>query len=408
MLPVPEARAAILNALAPRPAADTALRDALGLCLAEPARAPRDSPPFDKATMDGYAVRSADCRAAPVTLTVIEEAPAGSVPTRTVGAGECCQIMTGAPLPEGADAVIPVEVAVREGDRVTLSPVSPPRPGAAVMACGAAVRTGDELVPAGIPLVPAMIGALAEAGYDPVRCVPRLRVAVLSTGDEVVPAGETPGPGQIRDANGPLLCAALAAVGATPVPLGLAGDDPAALAQKVRAGLDADALLISGGVSMGDFDLVPGVLTDCGVDRVFHKVNVKPGKPLWFGTKTEGERGATAVFGLPGNPVSSLTGFELFVRPALRRLGGWADCAREPLTAALTEAVANRGDRPLYRPVRLTETRAGLAATPVRWAGSGDLLGAAKANGAALVPAGTTLEAGEPVEAMRWTGCEGA
>ena len=404
MLSVPEARAAILNALAPRPASETGLVDAPGLCLTEPARAPADSPPFDKATMDGYAVRGADCRTVPVTLTVIEEVPAGSVPTRSVGSGECCQIMTGAPLPEGADAVIPVEVAVREGSRVTLSPVAPPRAGAAVMAKGAAVRTGEELVPAGMPLTPAMIGALAEAGSDPIRCVPRLRVAVLSTGDEVVPASETPGPGRIRDANGPLLCAALAAVGATPVPLGLAGDDRAALAEKVRAGLGADVLLISGGVSMGDFDLVPGVLADCGVDRVFHKVNVKPGKPLWFGTKG-GERGPIAVFGLPGNPVSTLTGFELFVRPALRRLGGWANCDPEPLTAALTEAVANRGDRPLYRPVRLTHAASGLRADPVRWAGSGDLLGAAKANGAVLVPAGAELEEGDAVEAIRWVGC---
>ncbi|QDT15699.1 molybdopterin molybdotransferase MoeA [Alienimonas californiensis] len=405
MLSVADACAAILDALPPRPATAAPLAEALGLCLTEPARATVDSPPFDKAMMDGYAVRSADCGGPPVTLTVIEEVPAGAVPTRTVGPGQCVKIMTGAPLPDGADAVIPVELSRRDGDRVTLSPPAPPQPGAAVMARGAAVEVGAELVAAGVPLTPAAIGLLAEHGYDPVPVVPRLRVAVLSTGDEVVPASQTPGPGQIRDANGPLLAAALAAAGATPVPLGLVGDDRAALTAKVREGLAADVLLLSGGVSMGDYDLVPGVLADCGVRQVFHKVNVKPGKPLWFGVH-DGDGRPTAVFGLPGNPVSSLTGFELFVRPALRRLAGRSSRTPRRLRARLTEAVANRGDRPLYRPVRLTPTPEGLAAEPVRWAGSGDLHGAAGANGAALIPGASHLAAGETVKAFRWAGCE--
>ncbi|MFH5806418.1 molybdopterin molybdotransferase MoeA, partial [Alienimonas sp. DA493] len=264
---------------------------------------------------------------------------------------------------------------------------------------------GTELVAAGVPLTPAAIGLLAEHGYDPVPAVPRVRVAFLSTGDEVVPAAAKPGPGQIRDANGPLLAAALAAAGATPVPLGRVGDDRDALAAKVREGLAADVLLLSGGVSMGDYDLVPGMLADCGVAQVFHKVNVKPGKPLWFGTRRNGDGPITAVFGLPGNPVSSLTSFELFVRPALRRLGGWTDCEPAPLRATLTGALSNRGDRPLYRPVRLTPTAEGLAAEPVRWAGSGDLRGAAAANGAALIPGESHLAAGDPVEAVRWAGC---
>ncbi len=416
MLSVSEARTAILAALAPRSGRALPLAEVAGLCLIEAARATADSPPFDKATMDGYAVRAADCGSPPVTLTVIEEAPAGCVPTRTVGSGECVKIMTGAPLPTGADAVVPVEISARDGDRVTLSPSRPPSPGAAVMARGAAVRTGEELVPAGVPLTPAAVALLAEHGFDPATVRPRVRIAVLTTGDELVPAAATPGPGQIRDANGPLLAAAIAAAGAVPVPLGHAVDDRAALAAKVREGLNADVLLLSGGVSMGDYDLVPGVLADCGVMQVFHKVNVKPGKPLWFGLferndepverNDEPGRGPTAVFGLPGNPVSSLTGFELFVRPALRRLGGWANCEPATAPATLTDAVTNRGDRPLYRPVRLTDTPAGLTATPVRWAGSGDLRGAAAANGAALVPGDAALAPGDRVDAVRWAGCE--
>ena len=410
MLNVAEARAAVLDSLAPRPAVPTPLADCLGLCLAGSVLATADSPPFAKATMDGYAVRSADCGTLPVELAVTEEVPAGSVPSRTVTAGTCVKIMTGAPLPAGADAVIPVEVAVRDGDQVRLSPEAPPKPGAAVMARGAAVRAGEELVSAGAPLSPAAVGVSAEHGFAPAAVVPRARAAILSTGDELVDAADAPGPGQIRDANGPLLAAAVAAAGAVPVPLGLAGDDRAALAARVRAGLEEDVLLVSGGVSAGDFDFVPGVLTDCGVRRVFHGVNVKPGKPLWYGV-ADGDRGPVAVFGLPGNPVSSLTGFELFVRPALRRLGGWADCEPIPVPATLRDAVTNRGDRPLWRPVRLA--LAGMTeglgrayvATPAPWAGSGDLRGAAAANGAALIPGGTTREAGSAVEAVRWAGC---
>ncbi|NNJ24837.1 gephyrin-like molybdotransferase Glp [Alienimonas chondri] len=404
MLSVPEARAAILAALAPRPATRVPLAEACGRCLSEPAVATVDSPPFAKAKMDGYATNAAECGSSHVTLTVVEEIPAGAVPTRSVGPGECAKIMTGAPLPDGADVVIPVECSERIVDRVSLSPPPAVRPGSCVMARGAAVRWGETLIAAGEPLTPAAIGLLAEHGFDPVAVTPKLRVAVLSTGDEVVPASLPPGPGQIRDANGPLLCAAIAAAGALPLPLGLAGDDRDALTAKVRDGLNADVLLISGGVSMGDYDLVPGVLADCGVRRVFHKINVKPGKPLWFGV-TENDRGPTAVFGLPGNPVSSLTGFELFVRPALRRLGGWSDCEPAPLSATLTEAIANRGDRPLYRPVRLTDGPAGLSAEPVRWAGSGDLRGAADANGAALIPSESQLAAGDRVDAIRWAGC---
>ena len=411
LLSVADARAAVLAELSARPASPVPLAGCRGLCLSEPAAAAADSPPFAKATMDGFAVRSADCAAVPVTLAVIEEVPAGSVPTRPVGAGECCKIMTGAPLPDGADAVIPVEVSRRDGGRVTLSPNSAPRAGAAVMARGAAVRAGQTVVPAGVPLTPAMIGALAEHGFDPATAVPPPRVAVLSTGDEVVPAAETPGPGQIRDANGPLLAAAAAAVGAVPVPLGPVGDDRAALAAAVREGLSCDALLVAGGVSAGDFDLVPGALADCGVRSVFHGVNVKPGKPLWFGVfapsderRERRERGVVPVFGLPGNPVSSLTGFELFVRPALRRLAGFAEAEVPPEPATLAAAVANRGDRPLYRPVALTRTAGGLKADPVNWAGSGDLRGAAAANGAALIAGGANLAAGDAVEVVRWCG----
>ena len=256
LLSLEDARRAVVGSLSPRPPVRAPLGDVPGLCLAEPVTAPEDAPPFDRATMDGYAVRSVDCARVPIALTVLGEIAAGAVPAVPVAPGGCVKIMTGAPLPDGADAVIPVEVSDRDGDRVTLSPQAPPRPGAAVARRGSAVRAGEPVVPAGVPLTPAHVGLLAAAGVDPALVRPRPRVAVLSTGDEVVPPSESPRPGQIRDANGPLLCSLAAAAGAAPVPLGIAGDDPDMLAVKVRAGLAADVLLVSGGVSAGDYDLV--------------------------------------------------------------------------------------------------------------------------------------------------------
>ena len=312
---VEEAQAEILARCTPLDMERVRLTDAAGRVTAESARAQVDLPPFPSSAMDGYAVRSADL---PGTLRVVGHIAAGLPAGVRLGAGEAMEISTGGVVPEGADAVAPIEVvAVGEGVVGVSEPIAP---GTHVRPRGGDVHSGDEVVPAGSRLAAAQLGALAAAGVAEVECVRRPHVAVLATGSELIPPGMPLEPGQVYEANTLMLDAALTSVGAVVERLPPVADDEAAHRAALQRGLEADVLVTSGGVSVGPHDLVRRIESELGVEEVFWQVAVKPGKPVSFGV-----RGRTLVFGLPGNPVSSLVGCELFVKPAVRALQGLAD-----------------------------------------------------------------------------------
>jgi molybdopterin molybdotransferase len=317
LLSLEEAQRRILERVVRLPLERVELAAAAGRILAEPAVARVDLPPFDASAMDGFAVRAEDT---PGRLPVVERIAAGRPATRPLAAGEAMGIATGAAVPAGADAVIPVEYVVDRDNEVEIA--DRVEVGASVRPRGGDLRAGDLVVAAGARLGPAQLGALAAAGVADISTARRPRAAVLSTGSELRRPGELLEPGQIYEANGVLLAAQLASAGADADGLEAVADDPEAHRAALERGLAADVLVSSGGVSVGPHDLVRAVGAELGVEEVLWGVAVKPGKPLWFGV-----RGATLCFGLPGNPVSSLVCFELFVRPAVLALQG----AAEPL-----------------------------------------------------------------------------
>jgi len=411
MIDLPEAIARIERAAARLPPRRMSLLDACGRALAAPVVSDVDSPPWDRAMMDGFAVRSDDFSkdaVKVVELDVAVDLAAGDVTSLTIARGACGRIMTGAPVPAGADAIVPVEAAVDDtarvhaGGRVRLRD-DQFRPGQHIGRQGAAFRRGQEVLAAGTTLGSAEIGLAAEAGATHVTAVPRVRVAILSTGSELVSPAAVPAFGQTRNSNGPMIAAAVQLLGAEPIPLGIAADRPEAIRAAVAQGLAADVLVLSGGVSAGDLDLVPEIFRQCGVEKIFHKVRLKPGKPVWFGMLRREGAASTLVFGLPGNPASSLVCFELFARPAIAILAGrpreaWHLPRRSARLTGPTKAAA---DRPVYLPCRLASSDAGLAATPLPWSGSSDLLGMAGAAGLLALPAGgRRYEAGEEVEVV--------
>jgi len=305
---IDEALALVLEWVQPLAAEDVPIARAAGRVVAELALAVTDLPPFDSSAMDGYAVRAADT---PGHLTVVGHSAAGKPEARALGAGEAIVISTGAVVPDGADAVVPVE---RTSGDVEVEGV---RPGDNIRPRGGDARTGDVIVEHGDVLRPAQLGALAAAGVVTVRCTRRPRVSVLATGSELRGPGETLAPGEIYESNTVLLAAQLESAGAEATVLASVGDDESATRAALKRGLESDVLVTSGGVSVGPHDLVRGALAELDAEEIFWRVAVRPGKPIAFAV-----RGGTLVFGLPGNPVSSLVGFELFVRPALLALQG--------------------------------------------------------------------------------------
>jgi molybdopterin molybdotransferase len=399
MLAVAEAQRLILQHARPLAPETASLGPSvLGLVLAEDVISDLDSPPYDKSMMDGYAVRCADLAAGQGTLAVVEEIPAGTTPTKAVERGQASRIMTGAPIPDGADAVVMVErTTMLDDHRVKVD--DRPRAGQNICARASELRRGDVVLASGTILRPQEIGLLGTVGRSSFKAVPRPRVCVLSTGDELVEANQAPGPGQIRNSNGPMLAAQVGRAGGVPRYLGIARDNLESLGPLVAEGLEADVLILSGGVSAGKLDLVPGVLRASGVVAHFHKVEMKPGKPVLFGTRVT-ER-TTLVFGLPGNPVSSFVGFELFVRPAFRRLRGLGDRVNDSLSAKLVEDCAYKTDRPTYHPARVEATDDGWHVRPVPWFGSPDLRGLTRANALVLFTAGDhTHRAGQRYPVM--------
>jgi molybdopterin molybdotransferase len=397
MITVSAAHALVLQHARPLPAEAAPLSPAaLGRVLAEDVPSDLDMPPHDKSIVDGYAVRCADLPHGHATLAVVDDIPAGRTPRVKLGPGQAARIMTGAPVPEGADAVVMVERTRASEDRIIIDD-RPPTPGQNILPRGKEMRKGDVVLKPGTVLRPPEFALLATVGRTSARLLPAPRVAVLSTGDEVVEPPGTPGPGQIRNSNGPMLLAQSARAGALPRYLGIARDTLDSLRPLVREGLQADVLVLSGGVSAGKLDLVPGVLQEAGVQPHFHKVVMKPGKPVFFGTLDHPDARRTLVFGLPGNPVSSLVCFELFIRPALRKLAGHADPGPVTVSAALAEDFAYPTDRPTYHPARLDTTPEGWRVRPVPWFGSADLRALLAANALVLLPAGDGKHrAGQP------------
>ena len=322
-----------------------ALDDALSRVLAGDVASDSDLPPFDRAAMDGYALRAEDVAGAPAALEVVGEVRAGQWPDLTVGPGQAVRIMTGAPVPPGADAVQQVE-KTQPLDEFRVTILSAVAEGANVAPRGSEVRAGDVVLARGRVIDPAAIAVLASAGRARVRVARRPVVALLVTGDEIVEVSATPAPGQIRNSNGPAVAAQARLAGAEVRLLGVAPDRQDAIAEALRAGLAADVLVVSGGVSAGDYDLVEPALLELGATFLFTKVAVKPGAPLVFG-----RRGATLVFGLPGNPVSAQVTFDLFVRPALLKMQG--------ATVVSRPRVDGRAPRRRQEPLGPEEPRSG-------------------------------------------------
>jgi molybdopterin molybdotransferase len=407
--------------------------ECLGLVLAEEIRSDIDSPPFDKAMVDGYAIRAADLNDGRGELEVIEEIMAGATAEKTAVAGQCWRIMTGAPIPAAADAVVMHERTAFLGTNASpsereqgpafgklgrvLIEETKFRPGQNILRATASMRHGETVLLPGHEIRPTEVGLLAEVGRTEIAVIARPSVAVLSTGNELVQPQQAPIGGQIRNSNGPMLTAAIRAAGATPVELGISRDDPAELRDKFSQGLQSDVLVISGGVSAGALDLVPSLLKELGVEEVFHHVHLKPGKPLWFGVRRESrtpspqsrsaELTAEApapclVFGLPGNPVSSLVCFELFVRPALGRLAG-KEVAEKLATihARLAADFVHRGDRPTFFPSIRAPSDDGPTVTPLAWSGSADLRTLVSANALALFgPGDREYRSGETIDVL--------
>ena len=381
MITVDQALEFIRNHAATLPAQVVAADRALGLILAEDIASDVDSPPHDKAMVDGYAVIAEDLAGGSAELEVLEEVMAGQVPTKTLTRGRATQIMTGAPVPDGADAVVMVErtESLDGGSRVRVADEQLTA-GRNILRRATSLSKDQVVLKTGCELRHIELGVLAEVGCTEVTAIPHPSVAILPTGDELVPPGEQLAAGQIRNSNGPMLTAAVWRAGADAVELEIARDDETAMRRLIEQGLTHDVLVLSGGVSAGVKDLVPKVLTELGVVEVFHKVRLKPGKPIWFGVAERGDS-TTLVFGLPGNPVGSLVCFELFVRPALARLAGRATKGLRSVKTELSTDFTHRGDRPTYFPARLSMDENGTHhVQPIRWHGSADLASLAEAD----------------------------
>ncbi len=403
MLTIEEALRLVAENAKPLAPRRVPLREAAELVLAEDITCEVNSPPYDKALMDGYAVRSVDREA---QRQILEEIAAGAVPHFPLTPDTASRIMTGAPLPEGSDAVIPVEnTELIDGSIVRLHNINV-KPGQHILPLGASLRVGEIVLHRGATLRAIEIAVLAEIGRAIVSVIPRPRLSILPTGNELVPVGEKPTNGQIRNSNGPMLLAAAARAGADALELGIARDSREDLTRWCEQGLAADVLVLSGGVSAGKFDLVPAVLAELGVQKVFHKVALRPGKPLWFGIKDKDER-RVLVFALPGNPVSSLVCFELFVRPAIAALGGRGFVESSTFQAKLIHAYDHAGGRAAFLPSRLrfgsqhaspelpslrqSTLAAGEFSDPtveiLPWHGSADIATLTRANALARLPA---------------------
>ena len=364
------------------PSEEVLLPDAMGRVLAEDVSSDVDMPPFDRAAMDGYAVRAEDVTTPPAGLSVTGSVRAGQYPKEALGPGQAVQIMTGAPVPRGATAVQPVEKTrlLDDGRRVEI--LSAVEAGANIALQGSEARAGDLVLRRGEILDPAAIAVLAASGKARLRVGRRPTVSVLVTGDELVDVWDQPTRGRIRNSNGYAIVAQARWAGADTRSLGVVGDEREALADAIVQGFASDCLVISGGVSAGSFDLVEEVLARFDVGFLFTKVAIKPGAPLVFG-----RRGDKLVFGLPGNPVSAQVTFDVFVRPALLKMQGARVLSRPLIEVELTDTMSNRSGRKAYQPARVRFEAGRLVASPIASKGSADIVAHAQANALVILDA---------------------
>jgi molybdenum cofactor synthesis domain-containing protein len=398
--PLEDAQTLVLEACGPLAPVVAPFDAARGLVLAADVVAAEQVPPFVNTAVDGYAVRSADVADVPTELTIVGEVAAGASTDRAVGPGETIRIMTGAPMPPGADAVVMVEDSeLLSAERVRLSRAV--QPGASVRAAGDDIQTGDLLFTAGTEIRPAVAAVLASVNARTVTVHPRAKVAVLSTGDELIDDGSPLAPGQIRESNRTMLAGLLAEAGCDVIDLGTVRDDEAALEAVLReAAADCDAIVSSGGVSMGDYDVVKAVLGRVAA-MTWLQIAIKPAKPFAFGTID-----GTPVFGLPGNPVSSLISFELLARPALRRMMGHRRLARPSLVAVSEAGISRRPDGKVHL-VRVNTTfddDGRFHVSPVGAQGSHQLAATALADAIAIVPDGDGIPPGGDVAVLMLVG----
>lgn len=392
LLTFDEAQARILSASRALPAEPVHIEVADGRVLAEDVRSAVDLPPFPSSAMDGYAVRVADL---PGALRVVGESAAGAPFAGILGSGGAVAISTGAVVPVGADAVAPVEIVVRQDNEVEIDRQL--EVGASIRPRGGDVRVSEVVAIHGTRLGPAGIAAIAAAGIASVSCARRPRVAILATGSELVSPGESLGPGQIYESNTLMLAAALVIAGAEIVTAPAVPDDEASLRAALERGLESDLLVTSGGVSVGEHDLVREVARELGVEESFWRVAIKPGKPLAFGT-----RGDTLVFGLPGNPVSALVGAELFVKPALRALQGIPDPRPRFEPGRLDSELRRNAERDEFVRARTRIDDDAIVLTPLRGQESHMIASASSADALVHVPRGNgELTAGAVVSWLR-------
>ena len=395
MISVEAALEKILSHILPLGFEKVSLLEAQGRVIAEDIYASRDIPPLDNSAMDGYAVRSEDIQQASsghsVRLEIIEDLPAGSVSRKTVGKGEAIRIMTGAPIPRGADTVVQVEDTAKE-DRYTQIFRAVPS-GENIRRAGEDVGKGDRVITKGDFIRPAEVGMLASVGRSFVSVYQRPLVAILCTGEELVDVDGELEEGKIVSSNSYTLAAQVKDAGAIPLQLGIARDRKEDIEQKLRQGIRADVLISSAGISVGDYDLVKDVLKDLGMEMVFWKVAMKPGKPLAFGTI-----GGKPAFGLPGNPVSSMVSFEQFVRPSLLKMMGYQQLFRPTIEAILKEDIRKEPGRRHYMRAVVSFDRDRYFVTTTGAQGSGMLISMVKANGLVIIPENQEkVRAGEKV-----------
>ncbi|OPY14946.1 MAG: Molybdopterin molybdenumtransferase [Syntrophus sp. PtaB.Bin138] len=395
MIQVEDALNIILKETFPLGAEKVAVLESLGRVLGESVYGGRIIPPRDNSSMDGYAVREVDTQEAspsnPIILDVIEDIPAGSIPKRAIGIGQAARIMTGAPIPEGADAVVKVEDTRQTGQRVELTVAA--KKAENIRLAGEDVREGEEVIPAGTVVRPAEVGMMAALGKSFVSVYQRPVVAVIATGDELADIDDPVSSWKIVNSNAYSLTAQILQCGAVPLLMGIARDNREDLLAKFRPALRADVILSSGGVSVGDYDMVKDIMTEVGTDIEFWRVAMKPGKPLVYG-RISGK----PIFGLPGNPVSTMVSFEQFVRPVLLKMMGHRFLFRRTVQAVLKEGLDKQPELTYFVRVHVERKDGGYVAVLTGEQSSGILKSMVRANGLAILPKGVrNISSGERV-----------